>query len=90
MPDSEVTIGELARRLESLDRAMGQGFSRIDRHLESMQFVHRETYSAERAAIINDLSELKDKMKWISRTVAGSLITAVTAAIVAIAARGGL
>lgn len=89
MPD-EITVAELGRRIDQIERQIGQNFSRLDRQLESLAFVHRETYGAERSAMQADLDDLKDKIKWISRTVAGSLITAITAAIVALAARGGL
>lgn len=72
-----------------MDRQMGQGFARLDRHLENLSFVPRGTYDAERAASLAEIAELKDKFKWLARTVAGSFITAVIAAIVAFAARGG-
>lgn len=95
--DNVITIGEISRRLKQLDRQMGQGFAKIDSHLNSLQFVHRETYAADmktleakHGALQSEIIDLKDKNKWISRSVAGALITAVVAAIAAAAAGGVL
>lgn len=87
----EVTLGELARRIEAMERRIDVRFSVIDRRLESLQFITADRYNAEQIAVHAEIAEIKDKIKWVSRTIGGVLITLVSSAVLTLlAARGGL
>lgn len=91
MPESEVTVGEIWRRILSLEARLDQGFSRLDRQLEHLQFVHADRYEAEQRSTAARLDALEDKSKWVARTVAAALITMVgTALLMLFTARGGV
>jgi hypothetical protein len=98
MPESEITIGELARRIdgmvrgiEAMERRFDARFTVIDRRLESLQFVTADRYEAEQHAIRGEILEIKDTVRWVSRAVAGAIITLVASAVLMLlTARGGL
>lgn len=91
MPDEEVTIGEVWRRLEGLERRIDSGFSRLDRSIDALQFVHQDVYASNQRAIWDAINETKGKITWVTRTVAGALIVAVITALLGLfAARGGV
>lgn len=86
MPDSEVTIGELSRTLTRMDARMTTQFEAVNRRLDSLQFVNRETYAVQMEAIVDRLEALEDGKRWIARSfVAAFLFPIMVGIIVALA-----
>lgn len=86
----EPTLGELQRQFERMERRVDSQFARLDKSLENMQFVHRDVYATNQNALWKAIDDVKGRLTWITRTVAGALITAGVAAFMTIiAVRGG-
>lgn len=91
MPDEEITVGEIWRRLDSVERRIETGFSRLDRSLESLQFVNQDVYHSDQRALWAAIKDIQGKQTWVARTIAGALITtAITVLLALLAARGGV
>lgn len=97
MPD-EPTLGELWRHFEAMERRMDNRFARLERSLESLQFVHNDVYQSDQRGVWEAIhstqaanTKLENKYVWVARTVAGALITsAIAAFLVLITTRGGI
>ena len=57
MPD-DVTIGELARRMSSLERRMDDGFQNVNRSLAALQFVHIDRYEADQRSLVRQVEAI--------------------------------
>lgn len=85
MPESDVTLGELSRRMVSMEGRMSDGFAAVNRRLDSLQFVNQETYRVEISAMSRRLDELEDAKKWTARTfVAAFLFPVLVGILVAV------
>ena len=69
MAESDVTIGELSRRLGSMDDRIGRQFTEVNRRLDGLQFVSQETYRVQMMAMERRLEELEEREKWRNRTL---------------------
>lgn len=88
---TEVTIGELARGMDALERRMREGFLALQRSIDALSYVHVDRYEADQRAAERRISELEERSTWLSRAVAGALIMAViSAAVGLLVARGGV
>lgn len=85
----EVTIGELARRLDGLERSIGRQFDSVTRQITSLSFVSRDAYEAQREAIMERLIELEEGRKWMARAVITALLFPVITAIIIVLVVGG-
>lgn len=96
MPD-DVTIGELARRMDALDRRMTTGFEGVTRQITAMNVVHTDRYDADRRADERRLQGIEDryeeqvattkKLWWV---IVAQLIGLIAEAVFFLAiARGG-
>lgn len=81
MPDNEVTLGELARSLSSLETRMNGRFDAVNQRLDGLQFVHRETYTVQMGAVIDDIKELQEGRKWFNRLLATAFLVAFVAPV---------
>lgn len=81
MPD-EISLGEVARRLDRFERSVDQQFTGVHRQIESMQYVSRETYEARHKALSARVEELEDSKRWFSRGLVVSFVFPVLVAIV--------
>lgn len=96
MPD-EVTIGELARRIDRIDRAMADGFREVSRTIEAQQFVHIDRYDADRRAdkqhfdlIDQRHSEIKETTKRLWWLILAAVVGLIGEAVLFLAlTRGG-
>lgn len=68
----EVTIGELSRTIARMDLRVATQFEAVNRRLDSLQFVHRETYSVQMAALVDRLEALEEAKRWTVRTFVAS------------------
>lgn len=78
----DVTMGELARRLDRVETRITEQFSDMHRQLEGLQFVHRDTYLVQMSAITDRLEALEEKNTWIARALVTSIIFPVIVAII--------
>jgi hypothetical protein len=90
VPD-EVTTGELARRMDRLDRRVDDGFRQIGVQLANQPYVHEDVYDVDKAAIERRVGELEDRSKWVTRTFAAALMGVLLVQVLQLLfARGGL
>lgn len=90
MPDNDITLGEITRRLDRMEKSTTEGFRAIEAKLERLPFVTLDKYTPEREALVSRLDTLEERAKWVSRTIAGAIVTMVASVILTlIAARGG-
>lgn len=82
MPGGDVTLGELSRRLDSLEGRITGQFGQIMRSIDNLQYVHRETYQAQMAALLDRIEDLEEAKRWSVRALAVSLVMPVLVAIV--------
>jgi tetrahydromethanopterin S-methyltransferase subunit G len=78
----EVTTGELYRSISALDGRVSAQFDSVNRRLDGLQFVHRETYAAEMAAIRERLEDQEEKVRWWSRAFVVSLLFPVVVGVI--------
>jgi len=82
MPESDVTIGELSRRMGDLNTRMGDGFNAVNRRLDALQFVPRDEYRVQLASYERRLSELEETKKWGARAIIASFIFPVLVGLI--------
>jgi hypothetical protein len=69
MPD-EITLGELARRLDRFESRIDQQFVGVHRQIESLQFVSRDAFDA----LVDRVDALEESGQWRYRLLAGGLV----------------
>ena len=65
----DVTIPELVRRLDNLER----------RHSD---FIRIDVYTRDFNEVRNDISEIKDSQKWAMRLIAGQFVALIVALLI--------
>ena len=81
----DVTLGEIARGLASLEGRMSEKFAQVNLRLDGLQFVGRDVYDVQVKQLIDRLEDLEDAKRWTSRTlVASFLYPVLVAAVVAL------
>lgn len=80
--DSDVTLGELDRRLTDLKSDMRDGFTEVHRSIDALTFVSRDTYEARHKAVTDRLDVLEERDRWRGRTIIVSLCLPVLVAII--------
>ena len=86
----DVTIGELGRRMATMENRMEAGFLSVAQSIQGLSFVHTERYEAERVASEHRLGDIEATLRWVTRAIFGAILTVVTSLIVAFfAATGG-
>jgi hypothetical protein len=76
MPDGEVTIGELSRTIAAMDGRINAQFNAINRRFDNLEFVHRDTYTAQMGALIDRVHTLEESKTWLTRTLVAAFIVA--------------
>lgn len=66
---TDMSQGEVARRLESLER-------------RELNFVSKDAYERDVAHLQGDIREIKDSQKWTSRLLIGQFLTLIVALLV--------
>ena len=82
MPDSDVTLGEVYRRLTSVELNFNASFVRLADRIDRLEFVHQDVYKADMAAMHARLSELEDDKKWTRRALFTSLLLPVIVGLI--------
>lgn len=82
MPDSDVTLGEVYRRLTSVEQNFNASLNRLGDRIDRLEFVHRDVYTADQAALNARIAELEDDKKWTRRALFGSLLLPVVVGLI--------
>lgn len=77
VPGTEITWGEMARRLDRFEARIDAQFSGVHHQIESLQFVSRDAYDA----LVYRVDALEEAGKWRYRLLAGALVTLTIALI---------
>jgi hypothetical protein len=87
--DDPVTLGELSRRLDAMERRFDAEFGKLGRSIDALQFVHLDQYRAERDSDRRRLDELEDSHRWLVRAVVVSILFPLILAIAGVVLLGG-
>ena len=82
MPDSDVTLGEVYRRLTSVENSFTAGLTRLGDRIDRLEFVHRDVYNADMATLRARVAELEDDKKWTRRALFTSLLLPVVVGLI--------
>lgn len=74
MPESEVTLGELARNLIAMEGRVNEKFTTVNQRLDNLQFVPRREFEIEIKNLRDDVKELKDGKQWMQRALVASFL----------------
>lgn len=78
----DVTLGELARSIASLEGRIDKQFGAVHHRLDNLTFVPREVYEVERKQLLARIVELEEAKKWTNRTIVVSLLLPCLVALV--------
>jgi hypothetical protein len=81
-PAEDVTLGEIARGLASLETRMNEKFNQVNRRLDTMEFVPRGEHNLQVKELSDRVGALEDNRKWMSRTLVASFLYPVAVAAV--------
>jgi hypothetical protein len=81
MPDSDITLGEVARRLTSFETRTTAQFAELRQRQDSQQFVHRETYDVMVTNLTRRVEDLEESKKWLARTLVLAFVVSFLAPI---------
>jgi hypothetical protein len=80
MPD-EITMGELARRLDGFEKRNEDAFRTLNNRFDTLQFVHRDTYVVEMAAMDERIKvqrgridDIEERNRWLVRALATAFL----------------
>jgi hypothetical protein len=84
VPDSDVTIGEVYRRLTSVEQNFQAGFNRLGDRIDRLEFVRTDVHQADIASVRAEIAverarndEQDDDKKWTRRALFTSLLLPV-------------
>jgi hypothetical protein len=84
-PESDITLGELARNMAQMERRLDARFVGLDARFDKLQFVSREVYEVQIKQLVDEVEALKEAKKWTVRTfVAAFMFPVLVAATVAL------
>ena len=85
-PESDITLGELARSMAQMERRLDARFVEINGRFDKLQFVSREVYDVQIRQLQERIDALEESKKWTVRTfVAAFLFPVLVAVVVALA-----
>lgn len=88
-PEDPITLGELSRRFDSMERRFELEFSKLGRSIDGLQFVHLDQYRAERESDRHRIDELEDTIKWLVRAVVASILFPLIVVVTGVVLVGG-
>lgn len=88
VPD-EITLGEIARRMDRMEQRMEQGFQNATQQIESLAFVSKDTYEVQMRALNERLGTVdkrqdasEESRRWMVRALVTSLLLPVVVAVI--------
>lgn len=94
MGSDDITLGELGRlvgalkadfveRTNSLERRFDERATGLSSQIQALQFVHRDTYEAEKDSQNRRLADLEEARRWLVRALATAIVFPLVVAAVA-------
>lgn len=77
-----VTLGELSRRLAAHERRMDQRFDTVNRRLDALQYVGKETYELQVSQMNQRVEALEEARRWTVRTLVAAFLYPLALALV--------
>ena len=81
VPEDDVTLGELSRNITAMRGDFDRRFMEINSRLNNMEFVSRDVYTAQMAALVERIADLEDSHKWLARTAATAIALGLLAPV---------
>jgi hypothetical protein len=85
-PESDVTLGELARSMAQMERRLDARFVEINGRFAQLQFVSREVYDVTVKQLVDRIDALEEAKKWTVRTFVAAFVFPVMVAVTVVAA----
>ena len=82
MPESDITLGELARNMANMERRLDQRFQETNNRIDRLQFVPRDVYEMQVRQLKEQVDELLEAKRWTIRTFVAAFLFSVAVAIV--------
>lgn len=82
MTGDDVTLGEVGRRVESLERRFDQRANELGAKIDSLQFVNRETYEAKHSALETRVAKLEEAKQFFGRSLIAQFAFPVLVALI--------
>lgn len=82
MPGDDVTLGELGRRLEALERRFDLRATELGDKIDSLQFVHRETFEAKHGALETRVKDIEEAKTFFARSLVVSFVLPILVALI--------
>ena len=79
MAEDDVTLGELSRNITAMRGDFDRRFMEVNARLDNLQFVSRDVYTAQMAAVNERVSDLEDSHKWLARLAATAVVLGLLA-----------
>ncbi len=79
--DNDVTLGELARRLSSMETRIDGKFGDVNRRLDGLTFVGQDVHALAMKQVTDRLELLEESKRWTTRTLIASFIFPVMVAV---------
>ena len=77
--EDDVTLGELSRNITAMRGDFDRRFMEVNARLDNLQFVSRDVYTAQMAAVNERVSDLEDSHKWLARLAATAVVLGLLA-----------
>lgn len=87
MPESDVSIGELSRRMTAMEGRFLAQFEHLNQRLDTLQYVSREVYAVQMQQQDARITALEERNRWLIRTsVVGFILPTLVGIMVALLA----
>lgn len=80
--DDGITPGEIARRLDGFEQRTSAQFDGINRRLDNLQFVPRDTYLVQIDSMTERITGLEERARWFSRALVTAILFPVLTALI--------
>lgn len=80
-PESDITLGELARSINQMERRINERFGEINGRFDKLQFVSREVYDVQINQLVARVDALEEAKKWTVRTFVAAFVFPVLVAV---------
>jgi len=78
----DVTLGELARRLSSMETRIDVKFGDVNRRLDNLNFVSQDVHALAMKSLTERVEMLEESKRWTARTLVASFAFPVLVALV--------
>ncbi len=79
---SEVTIGELYRYLQAMEKRVNDQFISVGARFDKLQFVNKETYNVQFTSLEERVNILEEAKTWFGRTLVAAFVFPILVAAI--------